>query len=515
MGTWCIIFVSLCLCMLIIIIRALRSHHLPPGPLHLPIISNILFLLKPFSQLEPILRNLHAKHGPIITLYLWSGLNIFIADRSLAYQALIQNGSVFANRPNFLSNKNITNDQLNISSSAYGTTWRVLRRNLASVMLHPARFRSFSGIRKRVLDDLLNLFKSEAESNHSVIKVRDHIQHAIFCLLVFMCFGESVDEERIKNIKHLQRLLILGFRRFSVLNFLPKVISRLLFRKRWQELVHLRKAQRDALVQLIEARKKGIENRLRSRNTENSDLNERVICYVDTLLNLQLPEENRQLDESEVVTLCSEFLTAGTDTTSTALEWVMANVVKYRDVKRRLMEEIGRVMGDREGKEVKEEDLKKLPYLKATILEGLRRHPPTHFVVPHAVTKDVVLDGYLIPKKGAVNFMVAEMGWDPRVWEDPMAFKPERFLGIESEGFDIRGNKEIKMMPFGAGKRMCPAYNLAMLHLEYFVANLVWKFEWKAPNGGDIDLSGKQEFTMVMKHPLQAQIHDRICDHLS
>ncbi|KAG5222116.1 cytochrome P450 [Salix suchowensis] len=91
--------------------------------------------------------------------------------------------------------------------------------------------------------------------------------------------------------------------------------------------------------------------------------------------------------------------------------------------------------------------------------------------------------------------MLADIGWDPNSWEDPMAFKPE--------------SREIKMMPFGVGRRMCPGYGLAMLILEYFVANLIWSFEWKAVDGDGVDLSEKQEFTMVMKNPLQVQISPR------
>ncbi|KAI9128377.1 hypothetical protein K1719_001370 [Acacia pycnantha] len=92
-----------------------------------------------------------------------------------------------------------------------------------------------------------------------------------------------------------------------------------------------------------------------------------------------------------------------------------------------------------------------------------------------------------------------------------MEFRPERFLNIENgdEVFDIAGSKEIKMMPFGAGRRMCPGYNLAMFHLEYFVANLVWNFEWKASNGG-VDLTEMQVFTVMMKNPLQVHISPRI-----
>ncbi|KAI9127838.1 hypothetical protein K1719_000831 [Acacia pycnantha] len=163
---------------------------------------------------------------------------------------------------------------------------------------------------------------------------------------------------------------------------------------------------------------------------------------------------------------------------------------------------------------IEEEDLSKMAYLKAMILEGLSRHPPTHFLIPHGVSKDVTLNGYLVPKKGAVNFMVADMGWDPEVWENPMAFKPERFLinsnyekniGEDEELFDIKGSGEIKMMPFGVGRRICPGYNLAMLHLGYFVANLIWNFEWKASEDA-VDLSENHQFTVTMKNGLEAYI---------
>ena len=176
------------------------------------------------------------------------------------------------------------------------------------------------------------------------------------------------------------------------------------------------------MIPLIRARKCATEHRGGGGGDGGSD----VVSYVDTLLDLELPEEKRKLNDEELVTLCSEFLSAGTDTTATALQWIMANVVKYPHVQQRLLEEIREVKGESR-EEVKEEELQRMPYLKAVVLEGLRRHPPGHFVLPHAVTEDVVLNGYLVPKKGTVNFMVAQIGWDPEVWEDPMAFKPEKF----------------------------------------------------------------------------------------
>jgi len=370
-------------------------------------------------------------------------------------------------------------------------------------MLHPSKIKSFSEIRKWVLHTLINRLKTASESEPAdYIKVMPHFNYAMFCLLVFMCFGERVNDEKISDIERVQRTILLSVNKFNIINFWPKV-TRILFRKRWEELLKLRKDQEDVLLPLIRARKQVKESRLNNVNS--------VVSYVDTLLELELPDEKRKLSEDELVSLCSEFLNAGIDTTSTALQWIMANLVKYPDVQGRLVDEIREVMGGDdagEKEEVKEEDLQKLRYLKCVVLEGLRRHPPGHNVLPHAVTEDVLFNGYLVPNNGTVNFMVAEMGWDPRVWEDPMEFKPERFL--KDETFDITGSKEIKMMPFGVGRRICPGYNLALLHLEYFVANLVWNFDWKVPEGGHVDLSEKQEFTVVMKNPLQVRISPRI-----
>ena len=76
------------------------------------------------------------------------------------------------------------------------------------------------------------------------------------------------------------------------------------------------------------------------------------------------------------------------------------------------------------------------------ILEGLRRHPPGHFVLPHSVTQDITFEGYVMPKNASLNFMVSQMNWDPKIWEYPMEFKPERFLnrkgnnGEDQGGFD-------------------------------------------------------------------------------
>ncbi|XVF30571.1 hypothetical protein REPUB_Repub16aG0069700 [Reevesia pubescens] len=397
----------------------------------------------------------------------------------------------------------MSSNQHNVSSASYGPTWRLLRRNLTSEILHPSRIKSYSHARKWVLHILFDGLQSKAKTGEPV-QVLAHFQYAMFCLLVLMCFGDKLSQEQIKEIEAVLRRVLLGYGRFNILNFWPKV-TKVLLRKQWEQLFQLRKDQVNVLISLIRARKKAKEEKL------SKDYDDYVLAYVDTLFDLELPEEKRKLDKGEIVSLASEFLNAGTDTTSTALQWIMSNLVKYPYIQDKLFLEIKGVVGDEE-QEIKEDDLQKMPYLKAVILEGLRRHPPGHFVLPHCVTKDTVLGEFIVPKDGTINFMVADMGWDPKVWEDPMAFKPERFLKSDDnsgEVFDITGSREIKMMPFGVGRRICPGLGLALLHLEYFAANLIWKFEWKAMDGDEISLEEKLEFTLVMKNPLRAHISPR------
>ncbi|KAL5769940.1 hypothetical protein ACOSP7_014094 [Xanthoceras sorbifolium] len=517
METWSIVLISISIVAFFSLLSRNFSKNLPPSPPAIPIIGHLLWLRKPHDKMKLILRNLHEKYGPIFTLYIGSKPLIFVATRSLAHEALVQNGGVFADRPPALPTvKHISCNLHNINASN-GPTWQTLRRNLTSQILSRSRVKAYSHARKWVLKILVDRLVLHSQSGTPVCVV-DHFRHALFCSLALMCFGEKLEEKQIVEIKHVLHRLALNLSRFEILNVWPR-FGKILFRKRWAEFLQILQDIENVLVPFIEARQKLREKKLKTSKSsylqkvpvENKE-DDHVVTYLDTLLDLELPEENnRKLEDSEIVSLCAEFLDGGTDTTSTAFQWIMANLVKYPQVQEKLFMEMKEVLGDGE-EEVREEDLQRVPYLKAVILEGLRLHPPGHLLIAHAVTHDTVLNGFVVPKKGLVNFMVAEMGRDPKAWKDPTAFKPERFLEISdlSQIFNITGSKEIKMMPFGAGRRICPGYSLAMLHLEYLVANMVWKFQWKAVEGDDVNLAEKEEFTIGMKYPLQAHLSPRV-----
>ncbi|CAN6298805.1 unnamed protein product [Urochloa humidicola] len=492
--------------------RNKNGARLPPGPPGLPFIGNLLLLRRSSSDIEALLRRLVARYGPVVSLRVGSTLSIFIADRRIAHAALVGSGAELADRP-AVTRALLGESGNTISRSSYGPVWRLLRRNLVSETLHPSRVRLFSPARswvRRVLVDMLARETEEARAGEAPpAPVMEAFRYAMFCLLVLMCFGERLDEPAVRAIAAAQMdwLMFVGQNASALLAFWP-ALARILFRRRLQKGLDARRRQKELFVPLIEARREREKQQPNAAAAPEKKETTFEHSYVDTLLDIKLPDEdgNRALTNDEMANLCSEFLTAGTDTTSTALQWIMAELVKNPAIQSKLHGEITATCGS-EQEEVGEEDTQGMPYLKAVVLEALRRHPPAHFVLSHKAAEDIEAGGYLIPKGATVNFTVAEMGWDEREWDRPMEFVPERFMpGGDGEGVDVTGSREIKMMPFGAGRRICAGLGVAMLHLEYFVANLVREFEWQEVPGEEVDLAEKNEFTTVMNKPLRARL---------
>ncbi|KAK8931193.1 Cytochrome P450 89A9 [Platanthera zijinensis] len=471
-----------------------NKYHLPPFVSPLPILTHIFLHRCSIFKVAPILRRIHSHYGDIFSLRLipFSNPSIFISDASLAHSALIHHGATFSSRPLFVEpNYFLSVGGYNISTAPYGSLWRILRRNLSAEILHPSRVLLFSPGRHWALRVLL-------EALHS----KENFKQSIFSLLALMCFGKKLNEREMREIASLQLFLLRTFTSFNVFAIIPS-IAKVLFHKRWEEYICTRRKQADIFLPMIRARRDW-----KSPEGKQSDFE---YCYADSLLDIHLPDEGgRGLTDDEMVSLCHEFLSGGVDTTTTALEWTMAELVKNQSLQSMLLIEIESLTGSCNEEIIKEEDLQRMLYLKAVVMESLRRHPPGHFMLPHSVTEDVIVDGFLIPKGVQVHFIVTDVNWDGRKWEEPMEFRPERFMaGGYGEEVDITGIREIKMMTFGAGRRMCPGYRLAILHLEFFVANLVREFVWKSEVGNEVDLSEKLEFTTIMENPLRAQLIPR------
>ncbi|KAK1366320.1 hypothetical protein POM88_041881 [Heracleum sosnowskyi] len=107
-----------------------------------------------------------------------------------------------------------------------------------------------------------------------------------------MCFGEKLEDEKIREIEKVQRNLLMSVFRFNILNIWPK-LGRIIFRKKWKELIGIREDQDNVLIPIIKTR---LEKVMKQEVQDDA-----VVAYVDSLANLKLPEEgNRKLSDKEM-----------------------------------------------------------------------------------------------------------------------------------------------------------------------------------------------------------------------
>lgn len=171
------------------------------------------------------------------------------------------------------------------------------------------------------------------------------------------------------------------------------------------------------------------------------------------------------------------MFSGGSETSATVMIWIMAELIRWPRVMTKVQAEVRQAL---QGKvTVTEDDIVRLNYLKMVIKETLRLHCPGPLLVPHRCRETCKVMGYDVLKGTCVFVNVWALGRDPKYWEDPEEFKPERF---ENSDMDYKGNT-FEYLPFGSGRRICPGINLGVANLELPLASLLYHFDWKLPNG--------------------------------
>ncbi|KAF5188356.1 Cytochrome p450 [Thalictrum thalictroides] len=483
------------------------AKNLPPGPPGWPIVGNLLQVCLQRRNFMYIVRDLRTKYGPIFTMQMGQRTLIIVTSADLIHEALVQKGPIFASRPPDSPTRLLFSvGKCTINSAEYGPLWRTLRRNFVTELINPARIRQCAWIREWAMDNHLKSLKKEALETGSV-EVMKNCRLTVCSILICICFGARIFEARIKEIEAVLKDVML-MTTPKLPDFLP--IFTPLFRKQLTEARELRRRQMECLVPLVRSRRVFVEGgRIPTGNPDGLETEMASpigAAYIDSLFGLELVGRGR-LGEEELVTLCSEVMNAGTDTSATTVEWALLHLVLDQNIQQKLYEEIVNCVG--KNGIVTEENVENMTYLGAVVKETFRRHPPSHFVLSHAATKETELGGYTVPADANVEFYTAWVTEDPSVWKDPGEFRPERFLEGDGVGVDVTGSKGVKMMPFGVGRRICPAMTLGTLHVYLLLAKMVQAFKWVPIEGAPPDPTETFAFTVVMKNPLRAVILPR------
>ncbi|EEF31471.1 cytochrome P450, putative [Ricinus communis] len=232
-----------------------------------------------------------------------------------------------------------------------------------------------------------------------------------------------------------------------------------------------------------------------------SDMKSEAVDLVDVLLNLH---DHGNLEfpftTDNIKAVMLDLFIAGTESSSGIIEWAMAEMIKNSRVLGKAQEEVRQIFNKKQCI-IDETGLQELKYLKLVIKETLRLHPPAPLLLPRECREKVEVCGYEIPVNAKVIVNAWAIGRDPRYWNEAEKFFPERFL---DNSIDYKGN-DFEFIPFGAGRRMCPGISYGMAVIELSLANLLYHFDWKLPDGmepKDFDMSESFGVTARKKNEL-------------
>ncbi|KAG0560615.1 hypothetical protein KC19_10G193500 [Ceratodon purpureus] len=235
---------------------------------------------------------------------------------------------------------------------------------------------------------------------------------------------------------------------------------------------------------------------------------------LDVLLEeLEKPEQG--VTEDNVNGLIWDILAAGTDTTMLTCEWAMAEILRNPTVLEQATSELDQVIGH--NRLVQESDIPELKYMQAIVKEVLRLHPVAPMLIPHQNTHLTKAFGYNIPTQTRLFVNVWAMGRDPCVWEEPLEFRPERFLEGGVHGNTKFEGQHFEYLPFGSGRRSCLGLALASIEVHLMVASLVHAFEWSFLDGVDaerLDMTEGESFFVHLRDPLMVVAKSRLPSHL-
>ncbi|KAL6646531.1 hypothetical protein ACP70R_018139 [Stipagrostis hirtigluma subsp. patula] len=467
---------------------------LPPGPRPLPLIGSLHLL---GDQPHRSLASLAKAHGALMSLRLGAVTTVVVSSPEAARQFLQKHDAAFASRsvPDAVGG----HGRDSVAWLPHSPRWRALRKIMAAELFAPHRLDALQQLRRDKVQELVDHVGRLAAAGEgpAAVEVGRVAFTTILNLLARTIFSRdlaSLDDdhggESSEEFHDVVTAIMEESGRPNLSDFFPAIAA--------ADLQGCRRRVAQLFARLHRVFDIEVEQRLRHREAGQP----RKDDVLDLLLDAAAGDNGAaRLDGDTLRALFTDLFAAGSDTSSSTVEWAMAELLQSPSSMAKACDEITRITGSR--RNVEESKIGQLPYLQAVVKETFRLHPPVPLLVPRQAETTKQIMGYTIPKGARVLVNVWAMGRDPSVWSEPEKFMPERFL---AQTVDFRGG-DFELIPFGAGRRICPGMPLAIRMVHVILGSLLNQFKWSLPaelekNG--VDMAEKFGVTLIKAEPLCA-----------
>ncbi|KAJ6747405.1 CYTOCHROME P450 93A2 [Salix koriyanagi] len=440
------------------------------------------------------LHKLSTRYGPLIHIFLGSVPCVVACTPETAKEILKTHETSFCDRPKLAAVDFLTYGSTDFIFAPYGPYWKFVKKICMTELLGGRMLDQMLPVRHEEIRQLLQFLLKKANARES-INVGSQLIRLTNNVISRMAMNQrcSDDVDEADDVRKLVQDIAELTGKFNLSDYIwfCKNLDLQGFGKRLKE-VH---KKFDAMMERII--KEHEEVRKIKKETGEGDS---VKDLLDILLEISEDDSSEmKLTRENIKAFIQNIFVAGTDTSAITMEWALAELINHPPIMEKAREEIDSVVG--KNRLVQEPDIANLPYVQAILKETLRLHPAGP-MFPRESTKSCTINGYEIPARTRLFVNVWAINRDPNYWENPLEFRPERFLGTEENGqnqMDVRG-QHFQFLPFGSGRRGCPGTTLALQLVQTSLAALIQCFDWKV--NGTVDMEEGISMTLPRAHPL-------------
>ncbi|EAY84783.1 hypothetical protein OsI_06151 [Oryza sativa Indica Group] len=480
--------------------RTAARTRLPPGPWALPVVGHLHHLA---GGLPPhrAMRDLARRHGPLMLLRLGEVEAVVASSPDAAREIMRTHDVAFASRPVGPMSRLWFQGADGLVFAPYGEAWRRLRRVCTQELLSHRRVQSFRPVREDELGRLLRAVDAAAAAG-TAVNLTAMMSTYVADSTVRAIIGSRRLKDRDAFLRMLDELFTI-MPGMSLPDLFPSSRLAMLVSRAPGRIMRYRRRMRRIMDSIIHEH----QERRAAADAAGDDDDDDDEDLVDVLLRLQ-KEVGAQypLTTENIKTVMMDIFGAASETSSTTLEWVMAELMRSPSAMRKAQDEVRRALaaGAAGHDTVTEDILPNLNYLKLVVKETLRLHPPAPLLAPRRCDspREVLVLGHDVPAGATVLVNAWAIGRDTAAWGGAAEeFSPERFERCER---DFRG-ADFELIPFGAGRRMCPGMAFGLVHVELALAALLFHFDWSLPGGmaaDELDMAESSGLTTRRRLPL-------------